>query len=417
MNAEILSTGEEIRTGAIVDSNSAHIARALEEEGLTVARHLCVGDDMSLLTATLAEIGARADVAVVTGGLGPTTDDLSAAAAARAAGVTTVLNTEALAAVERFLCARNIPLRPSQQKQAVLPEGAVWLANPVGSAPGFQLTIGRCRFFFLPGVPHEMRRMLADQVLPRVRDLLPVDRDRHLVRTFSTFGYTESATGDRLAALPDKFPGVRLGLRAHFPEIQVKLYLNGPDAAGLEKRMAAAAQWVRERLGSTIFSEQEERMEAVVGRLLTARQDTLAVAESCTGGLLSHWLTNVPGSSGYFLFGGVTYANSAKAGVLGVGPQTLERVGAVHEQTVREMAAGARRVAGATYALATSGIAGPDGGTPEKPVGTVCIGLVGPRGSEAFRFRFDFGRRLMNKTIFAMKALDLLRRELLKETA
>ncbi len=417
MKAEILATGEEIRTGAVIDSNSAHIAQALEQEGLTVVRHLCVGDDLALLAATLSEIGARAEVAVVTGGLGPTVDDLSAAAAARAAGVATALDPEALVAVQRFLCALNIPLSPSQQKQALLPEGAGWLPNPVGSAPGFQLVIGRCRFFFLPGVPHEMRRMLADQVLPRLRALLPATRERHLTHTFSAFGDAEAAVGDCLALLPEKFPGVRLGLRAHFPEIQVKLYLGGSAAAGLDQKLAAAASWVRQRLGAVVFSEDGESMETVVGRLLLARKATLAVAESCTGGLVSHWLTNVPGSSGYFLFGGVTYANSAKSGVLGVGLQTLARVGAVHEETVREMACGARRVAGATYGLATSGIAGPDGGTPEKPVGTVCIGLAGPQGADAFRFRFDSGRRLANKTLFAMRALDLLRRELLKAAA
>jgi nicotinamide-nucleotide amidase len=414
MHAEILATGEEIRTGAVLDSNSAHIARRLEQEGLTVVRHLCVGDDLALLAATLKEIGVRAEVAVVTGGLGPTVDDLSAAAAARAAGVATVLNPEALAAVEGFLQALDIRLSPSQRKQALLPEGADWLANPVGSAPGFEMVIGRCRFFFLPGVPHEMRRMLAEQVLPRLHRLLPAARERHLTHTVSVFGETEAAVGDRLAPLPEKFPGVRLGLRADFPQIQVKLYLSGAAGADLDQHLAAAAGWVRERLGPAVFSEGGEAMETVVGRLLLARKATLAVAESCTGGLICHWLTNVPGSSGFFLFGGVTYANSAKSGVLGVDGQTLARVGAVHEETAREMAVGVRRVAGATYGLATSGIAGPDGGSPEKPVGTVCIGLAGPQAVNAFRFRFTSGRRLANKTRFAMKALDLLRCALLE---
>jgi len=414
MQAEILATGEEIRTGAVLDSNSAHIARRLEQEGLTVVRHLCVGDDLALLAASLKEIGVRAEVAVVTGGLGPTVDDLSAAAAARAAGVATVFNPEALAAVERFLRALGIPLSPSQRKQALLPEGADWLANPVGSAPGFEMVIGRCRFFFLPGVPHEMRRMLAEQVLPRLHRLLPAARERHLTHTVSVFGETEAAVGDRLAPLPEKFPGVRLGLRADFPQIQVKLYLSGAAGADLDQHLAAAAGWVRERLGPAVFSEGGEAMETVVGRLLLARKATLAVAESCTGGLICHWLTNVPGSSGFFLFGGVTYANSAKSGVLGVDGQTLARVGAVHEETAREMAVGVRRVAGATYGLATSGIAGPDGGSPEKPVGTLCIGLAGPQAANAFRFRFTSGRRLANKTRFAMKALDLLRCALLE---
>ncbi len=413
MLAEILATGDEIRTGALIDSNSAHIAGALEEAGVEVARLNAVGDDLERLVAVLIEIGARADLAVVTGGLGPTVDDLSAQAAAQAAGVGLVEDSSALAAIETFYRRRNRPMNPSVRKQALFPQGADILSNPVGTAPGFTLSIGGCRFFFLPGVPFEMRRMLTEQVLPRIDRLRGAGREHRRVRTFCCFGLTESVTGERVAGVGGRFSGVRLGLRARFPEVQVKLYTSAASEAAAAARLDAAAIWVRERLGEVLFSEAGEPMEAVVGRLLRGRQATLAAAESCTGGLLASLLTDVAGSSDYFLLSVVAYANAAKRGILGVSGETLARCGAVHEETAREMAAGVRRVAGATYALAATGIAGPGGGTAEKPVGTVCIGLAGPECLYGFRFHFTYGERALNKRAFAMQALDLLRRELL----
>jgi nicotinamide-nucleotide amidase len=413
VNAEILATGDEIRTGALVDSNSAHIAERMEQCGARVVRLNAVGDDLAQLTAVLQEIGGRADVAVVTGGLGPTVDDLSAQAAAAAAGVGLGLDPAALASIEEFFRRRNRPMNPSIRKQAMLPEGAEVLFNPVGTAPGFQLKIGRCRFFFLPGVPHEMQRMLADHVLPRVTSLMGGRLEVRRVKTLSCFGLTESLTGERLDGLGRQFPGVQLGLRARFPEIQVKLYGSGPGEAQVTAALDMAAAWSRDRLGDIVFADGEEPMEAVVGRLLRERSATLAVAESCTGGLIAHRLTEVPGSSDYFLAAAVTYANEAKTRLLGVGQETLARCGAVHIDTAREMAAGVRRLAGASYGIATSGIAGPTGGSAEKPVGTVCIGLAAPGQTIGYQFHFNYGRRSLNKQMFAMKALDLLRREML----
>jgi nicotinamide-nucleotide amidase len=413
MIAEILATGEEIRTGALADTNSAYIAGELEQAGVAVTRLGGVGDELATLAAVLTEIGARADIAVVTGGLGPTVDDLSAEAAARAAGVELTLDAAALRSIEAFFERRQRPMNPTIRKQAVVPRGAQILFNPVGTAPGFSLVIGRCRFFFLPGVPFEMRRMLADHVLPAVAALQGGRRDHRRIATLSCFGLTESLTGERLSGLDAACPGVRLGLRAKFPEIQVKLYAGGPDEAQVRERLEQAARWARERLGDIVFSESEEPIGAAVGGLLRARGATLAVAESCTGGLIAHWLTEVAGSSDYFLLSAVTYANASKTNVLGVAAETLARWGAVHEETAREMAAGARRVAGATYGLATSGIAGPAGGSPEKPVGTVCIGLATDARSLALRFNYTYDRRSMYKQMFAIKALDLLRRELL----
>jgi nicotinamide-nucleotide amidase len=412
MHAEILATGDEIRTGALVDSNSAWIARALEEAGVAVARLNGVGDDLAHLTGVLKEIGGRADVAVVTGGLGPTVDDLCAPAAAAAAGVGLVMDPAAFTAIEEFYRQRNRPMNPSVRKQAFLPAGADMLSNPVGTAPGFRLRIGRCAFFFLPGVPFEMKRMLADHVLPQIDRMRGERRETRLIKTFACFGLTESLTGERVAGIEERFPGVKLGLRAKFPEVQVKLYTSDAVEAEAAGRLDAAAAWVRERLGDVLFSEAGESMEAVVGRLLRERKASVAAAESCTGGLLSSLLTDVPGSSDYFLLSTVTYANDAKMRLLGVSAETLGRSGAVHEETAHEMAVGVRRLAGSTFGLSTTGIAGPAGGTTAKPVGTVCIGLSTPARTFGYRFHYAYGGRSMNKQIFAMKAMDILRREL-----
>jgi nicotinamide-nucleotide amidase len=412
MIIEILATGDEIRTGAAIDSNSAHIAQVLKQAGLEAIRHSCVGDDMDMIVSVLKEIGGRADVAVVTGGLGPTRDDITAEAAAKAKGVELVLNRSALGVVENFFKTRKRAMSPSNKKQAMLPMGAESLYNPIGSAPGFLLKIDRCSFFFVPGVPFEMKRMLSDEVLPRIDKLGGGTGELSLVKTLSTFGLTESVIGELLTGLSAEFPEITPGFRSKFPEIQVKLYIKGKDEQVLHKVLEKASQSVLGKLGENIFSMNGRSMEAVVGGLLAGKEATLAVAESCTGGLISHLLTNVPGSSGYFLFSGITYSNEAKKKVLGVSSEVLQKYGAVNEETVKKMAQGARRVAGATYGLATSGIAGPDGGTDEKPVGTVCIGLATPHDVKGFRFVFPFNTRLMNKRIFAMKALDLLRREL-----
>jgi len=413
MIAEIMATGEEIRSGALIDSNSAYIAEKLGEIGAAVTRHMCVGDDLGLLISAFKEIGNRADIAVVTGGLGPTSDDLTAQAAAEAVGVSLVLNQSARQSLENFFKARKRTINSASQKQALLPQGAQCIANPVGTAPGFRLEIGKCVFFFLPGVPGEMQRMLSDTVLPQLGRLLGAKRNFFQVKTLSTFGLTESKTFERLADLETTFPEISLGLRVKFPEIQVKLYASGPQERQLKDRLESAARWVIEKMGNKVFSLQGDSMEKTTGQLLGSKHATVAVAESCTGGLISHMLTNVPGSSAYFVFCGVTYSNQAKMDILNVSAETIKNCGAVHEQTAKEMALGVQRISGATYGLATSGIAGPEGGTRDKPVGTVCIGLATPYDSAGYRFHFWFGDRMLNKQVFAVAALEVLRRELL----
>lgn len=414
MIAEILSTGDEVRSGALVDSNSAYIAEVLEEAGLEVTRHSTVGDDLAVISSIIKEIGTRADVAVVTGGLGPTTDDLTAEAAAMAAGVDLREDYNALLLIESFFKKRQRLMNPLNKKQAMLPEGSKCLENPVGSAPGFAIKIENCLFFFLPGVPSEMKKMLSEKVIPEISALQGGIREFSLIRNISTFGLTEAAVNENLLSIIDDYPGIKLGLRATFPEIHVKLYARGIDEKKVSELLERATESVINKLGKRVLSSKGEPMELVVGNILKTKKATLAVAESCTGGLISNMITNVPGSSDYFLFSGVTYSNDSKIKLLGVQQAIIETHGAVHEETAKEMAVCAKRISGATYGLSTSGIAGPAGGTEEKPVGTICIGLATPGEVKGFRFVFQFGDRLMNKKVFAVTALDLLRRELLK---
>lgn len=413
MIAEILATGEEIRSGALVDSNSAYIAQKLEETGIRVGRHNCIGDDQCEIVNILTEMAQRAEIAVVTGGLGPTDDDLSAAAAAVAADVVLAINPQALESVKKFFEIRKRKMTDSNKKQAILPESAQCLENPVGTAPGFQIKIGQCDFFFLPGVPFEMRRMLLDQVIPRIIKMQGPAASVCLVKTLSTFGLTESATGDHLRGFDQLFPSIKLGFRVIFPEIQVKLYAHGTDEGKVQPQMEEAIRWVRRKLGDKVISDTGDPMEKVVGNLLRKMGATLALAESCTGGMIADLLTNVPGSSDYFVFSAVTYSNDLKMKILDVKSRTLDRYGAVSEHTAKEMARGVQQVSGATYGLAISGIAGPGGATVGKPVGTVCIGLGTVDTLYGRRYNFTFDNRLMNKHIFATAALNLLRRKLL----
>ncbi|MBL0715305.1 MAG: nicotinamide-nucleotide amidohydrolase family protein, partial [Desulfosarcina sp.] len=335
-----------------------------------------------------------------------------AAAAALAAGVDLKLDPAALEDVRRFFEKRGLAMNTSNRKQALLPEGSICLPNPVGTAPGFVLNIANCRFFFLPGVPREMKAMLAMHVLPALVALMPGERMVRQIRVVSTFGLPESAVGEKVQDIEDRFENIQVGLRVVFPEIHVRLYGGGLRPEAVSRKLDAAAEAVRARLGKRILSEAGQSMAAVLGTLLIKRRATLAVAESCTGGLIAKQLTDVPGSSHFFVFSGVTYANAVKVRVLGVSEATLNRVGAVHEDTAVEMAVGARRVADADFAIATTGIAGPDGGCPDKPVGTVCIGLATPEGTRAFRYVFPFGDRSMNRRVFAATAMDRLRQYL-----
>ena len=405
MRIAVLSIGDELLTGEVVDTNSAHIAAELFDAGCRVERQLTVGDDEGAIVLALGELARVSDRVIVTGGLGPTPDDLTAAAAARAAGQELVLSDEALAHLARFAKRIAGGLHPSNRSQALVPAGSQSIPNPLGTACGFRLRLFAADCYFLPGVPSEMKRMLADTVLPELSALGSGPPERVTLRLF---GISEAAAAAALeGCLPAGSP-VELAYCVQFPQILV--ILRGEARHAVEVRAAAAA--ARERLAEFVFAAGDETMDGILAGLFRASGLTLALAESCTGGMIAARITAEPGSSAYFLEGNVTYSNAAKARLLGVPMELIEGHGAVSAEVARAMAVGARRAAGSDLALSVTGIAGPDGGTPEKPVGTVYLALADAVSCEIAHCNFP-GDRDAIRTITAFTALDLLRRHLI----
>ncbi|WP_035237445.1 CinA family nicotinamide mononucleotide deamidase-related protein [Desulfobacter vibrioformis] len=419
INAHVLSTGNEVLLGDIVDTNSAFLCRRLKSSGVTVIKTSAVRDDMTALVREIESIASSVDVCVMTGGLGPTSDDLTAAALAEAAGVKLELDTAALNSMKKYFDKRGFDFTPANEKQAMLPQGAKFMENLHGTAPGFSMTLNRCRFFCMPGVSREMERMFDLKVRPKLYEMTGHAGEIQVIRLM-VFGMPESRAGQALSGFTLQFPAIHLGFRIRFPMIEVKLsrlnevVSDSQEGLGGAREMNQAKLWVMEKLGPKVISDQGLTLAQEVGRLLTKRGQTLSVAESCTGGLVAHLITDVPGASDYFLFSATTYANSAKEAILNVSRQTLENNGAVDETTALEMAIGVRTAGGSDWAVSTTGIAGPSGGTEAKPVGTVCIGVAGPLGSHSQRFMLDRGDRERNKQLFAAMALEMLRRELVK---
>lgn len=411
MIAEILSTGDEVLLGDILDTNSGFLCEQLKEMGIPVRQITAVGDDIPAIGTALGKIGKRADICLVTGGLGPTQDDVTALACARAAGETLVMNPLALESMTLYFQQRGFEITPANEKQAMLPPSAKVLVNAQGTAPGFSMVLDRCTFFFMPGVPLEMKAMFKAEVKPGIEKTFGLDRQL-LIERLTIFGLPESRVGFLLQGFETEFPDMRLGFRASFPSIEVKMVwvLDQESSAADQTRMLDAREWVVSRLENKVISLAGLSLEQEVGRLLKQKNQSLAIAESCTGGLISNLVTDVAGSSDYFLFSAITYSNAAKINILQVNPATLEIHGAVHEQTALEMARGARQAGRADWAVSTTGIAGPGGGTEEKPVGLVCIGIVGPGVEQARQFTFNFGVRARNKAMFAATALEMLRR-------
>jgi nicotinamide-nucleotide amidase len=401
----ILSIGDELLSGEVVDTNAAFMADRLFRAGIRVARHLTVPDDEDAIVAALGELAALSDAVVVTGGLGPTPDDLTAAAAARAAGTELELSAEAVQHLECFAERVSGGLHPGNQRQAMVPKGCLLIPNPLGTACGFRVKVGGVEAFFLPGVPFEMQPMFEESVLPALAR--PHEGGASRV-TLKLFGISEAAVAATLeGVLPADSP-VQLAYCVQFPEIHVILRAADAENAALHD----AAATVRSRLSWHLFTESDYTMDDIVASLFRQSGLTLALAESCTGGMIASRITAVAGSSAYFLEGNVTYSNAAKSRMLQVPPALIETHGAVSSEVARAMAAGARRAAGSDLALSVTGIAGPEGGTPEKPVGTVYIALTDGESCRAERFNFAGGRDQVRE-ITCFTALDWLRRHLL----
>jgi nicotinamide-nucleotide amidase len=407
MTCAVFCIGTELTRGELVDTNGAWIAAYLTDLGFEVVEKVLVDDDRARIEATLKRLAAGARVIVCTGGLGPTTDDLTTEVVAHTLGVALERDEASLDHIRRRFEKLGRTMSDSNAKQADFPHGAEVLANPIGTAPGFAATIGEARAFFMPGVPREMKQMFEEQVVPRIRALAP--RSSYQVR-LRTFGLPESVVGERLGGVEGAFPGVTIGYRAHFPEIEVKVLARAHDEATARDVCEAATTEVRARLQDVIYGEGDDTFAGVVGRALRAKGYTLAIAESCTGGLVGHMLTREPGASDFLLVDAVTYANSAKTRLLGVEEDMLRGHGAVSPEVAAAMAEGVRRVSNADIALSLTGVAGPSGGTDEKPVGTVFLAVASKDGTVVKKRAFSaFGDRVMIQTLAAYAGLAMVR--------
>jgi nicotinamide-nucleotide amidase len=408
MRIEILNTGTELLLGNTVNTHAAWFGRELFKLGLRIARQTTVPDGDAIRDAITESI-ARADALIVTGGLGPTSDDLTREITAEVLGLDLITDEAALRSLEAFFALRGRPMAEANLKQALVPVGADVLPNPNGTAPGVYVPPrlnGRsnCALFLLPGPPRELYPMVHAEVVPRLRALSGVETPPSVLELKFT-GIGESDFHQGIDALLAEIPGLEYGYCAHIGEVDLRL-IGSP--AALEQGRAIALGHFQPFL----ISDDGSSLEATVVRLLAEKRMTLATAESCTGGLISCRITDVPGASAVFTHGFITYANAAKVSLLGVSPADLETHGAVSENVARRMAAGALQASGADLSVAVTGIAGPDGGTPEKPVGTAWIGLV-VKGSEPTAFKVFHPRNRHDfKLAVSQAALEALRRKL-----
>jgi len=411
MGTEIITIGTELLLGQIIDTNASWIAQRLAEAGIDLYYKTTVGDNAGRIEAALRQALSRADVLITTGGLGPTEDDLTRDVVATVLGRPLRLDSDVLAHIEQRFAQRRIPMPENNRKQAMVPEGAEVLHNPNGTAPGLFLRDDRRCVACMPGVPAEMKPMLTDQVIPRIRERFGI-RSRIVSRTLKMCGISESRVDQ---AIGDYFRTMRnptIGVLAHAGEIHIRLTCKGDDPAEIARLLDELEGKLRERLGPLVFGRDEEKLEALVGQLLRKRGATLAVAESCTGGLIASRVTDIAGSSDYFERGMVAYSIVAKQQLLGVPQELIANSGVVSLDVAQGMADGVRRRSGTTFGLATTGIAGPTGGTSETPIGLVCIALAWEGGGVAREYRLHGGRELI-KHRAAQMALEMLRCHLL----
>lgn len=402
----VLTIGDELLNGEIADTNTRRIALALAARGLYLRESLTIGDDEDYISEALQELCARRQIVIVSGGLGATHDDMTTRAAAKAFRRPLVLNDEALRQIHEHFRRTGREMYAGNEKQALLPQKAVIIPNPVGSAPGFRLQVDDRHLFFLPGVPAEMEVMLEQSVLPLLQASLPPTIFGE--RIFTLVGAAEPQI-ERLLADPPLPAGVTVGFGVTFPHLYLKLRACGPEAENLLDR---SEPMVLRAVGEFIVARSKETMAGVVARLLMGSGKTLALGESCTGGMIATQLTDIPGASSFFERGAVTYADKAKVGWLKVPAWMIEQEGAVSATTAKLMARGARRAAQSDYGLAVTGIAGPGGGSAAKPVGTVYVALATAHGERVVCHQFG-GSRDEIRRLSACHALDLLRRHLL----
>ena len=407
MQAEIVSIGDEILLGMIADTNSAYLSDKLANHGIAVRRQTTVGDDLDAITDAVSAASGRADLVIVTGGIGPTADDVTRQAVAAAANAPLRMDDEWLAVIQGKFQRRKVEMPKSNQVQALIPEGAARIFNPSGTAAGFYLMIDGAEVAVFPGVPPELKAMFEQEYLPGLLERAATGRVI-VTRSVKCFGLPESLINEKIERLmgPGKNPLV--GLLAKDAVISVKVTASAEHERTALAMIGEVKQQVRERLGDYVFGEDDDGLQTAVARLLGERGLTLCTAESCTGGLIAERLTEISGSSKYFLGGAVTYSNEMKTDLLGVPERLFGEVGAVSSEVAQAMAEGIRERTGADYGISVTGIAGPTGGTAEKPVGLVYIGIADLTGTQVKELRLSGAREhIRDRT--AKHALNLLR--------
>ena len=409
MRIEVICTGDEVLTGKIINTNFSYMSQKLEDVGLAVQWETTVGDDRESLLLAFKLAGERADAVIVNGGLGPTVDDLSQEVAAQAAGVELALNEEWLATMEDFFKRRSRSMPANNVKQAMLPTTAEVIDNPIGTACGFALDIGRARFFFTPGVPRELRRMLEEQVIPRILAKSGVQAVIHLKR-FHSYGLGESHVDALLAGVEEMVPdgSVKLGFRAHYPQLETKLTMRGADMDDIRKKLAPVESEVRKRLGNFILAEDDKTLEGVVLAELASRQGTLAIAETFTSGQIAARIGPLSGAEKVFRRGVVSREVSelfAAVGLTGAPP-----AGELTRETAEAVAHAVRRQSGATHALAVL-VDLDEGADRIEFGGAICLAIATAEGAESRRSRIVGGREWVRLGAVEM-GLDCLRRQL-----
>ena len=404
ITAEIISVGDEVVSGQIADTNAAWLSQRLADLGIAVASHRAVRDARSEIVGAVRQAAAGANVVVISGGIGPTHDDLTREAVAEAAGAELVPDAPALEHIRDIFGARGLEMPESNAKQATYPSGGDILPNASGTAAGFRVTIGGAGVFALPGVPREMKQMFTGEVVPR----LPKSAGAIAVRALKCFGMSESIIAERLGGEIELDGNPKVGLLATGGVISVKFTGCAETLEAALDLIGPPLERARELIGEPVFGEDDDTLERAVARVLAEQCQTIAAAESCTGGLVAHRLTNVPGISAQFIEGVVAYSNESKTRLLGVPAELFVTAGAVSEEVARLMAENVRERAGADVGLGISGIAGPGGGTPEKPVGTVHVAVATAAGTVQRKLALRGARELI-KDRAAKHALNMVR--------
>lgn len=410
MNAEIITIGDEILIGQIIDTNSSWLGSELSKIGIQVVHRTSVSDQKAAIVNALNDAKKRATIIIMTGGLGPTKDDITKLTLSEYFNSPLVLNNEVLDWVRGIFKKRNLPMVDSNNAQAMVPENCEVLFNRSGTAPGMWFDHDGKIFISMPGVPFEMKVIFEEQCIPRLLKKFSLPVITH--RTILTSNIGESFLAQKIEDLENSLPPhIKL---AYLPGIgQVRLRFSGTHThyETLQRELDKIITTLYEQVGEYIYGEENDSLEKNVGVLLQEKDATLATAESCTGGYIAHLITSVPGSSAYYKGSIISYANEIKINELGVDPETLKNAGAVSEECVKQMAEGIRKKYNTTYSIATSGVAGPGGGSEEKPVGTVWIAISGPQQTLAKKFSMgDHRERTIQRT--AIQALDMLRKEI-----